>query len=179
MDKLQKEKYMQRCICIFCVFSWQMCVCWMFQPQLKGPSSDEHHEQPLPPIAESCAVDPSWAVQAQVQTDARPSAETFGCKSQENPNRLHHQLLFPPLLFPGKEGKKRKHTHRRRLQTHWPSWKISKFLSCHKPYTVGMLVKGWNWKYSIYFTLSIHFWKSPKHFYEEEVMELWHWGHWE
>ncbi|XP_036965855.1 uncharacterized protein KIAA2012 homolog [Acanthopagrus latus] len=79
--------------------------CWerTGRPQLKGPSSDEHHEQPLPPIAESCAVDPSWAVQAQVQTDARPSAETFGCKSQENPNRLHHQLLFPPLLFPGKE----------------------------------------------------------------------------
>lgn len=85
--------------------------CWMFQPRLKGPSSDEHFAQPLPPIAESCAVDPGWAVRAQTQKAARPSAETFGCQSQENLNQLHQQLLFPPLLFPGKEGKK-KHAHR-------------------------------------------------------------------
>ena len=83
----------------------------MFQPRLKGPSSDEHFAQPLPPIAESCAVDPSWAVQAQTQKAARPSAETLWCQSQEkNLNRLHQQLLFPPLPFTGKEGKK-KHTH--------------------------------------------------------------------
>ncbi|XP_030283268.1 uncharacterized protein KIAA2012 homolog isoform X3 [Sparus aurata] len=79
--------------------------CWekTGRPRLKGTSSDEHFAQPLPPIAESCAVDPGWAVRAQTQKAARPSAETFGCQSQENLNRLHQQLLFPPLLFPGKE----------------------------------------------------------------------------
>ncbi|XP_044222157.1 glutamic acid-rich protein-like [Thunnus albacares] len=74
--------------------------CWenTDRPRWDGPSSDEHHVQRLPPIAESLTVAPRWAIQAQTQSDAQTQAE-----SQENQSRLHQQPLLLPLLLPMKK----------------------------------------------------------------------------
>ncbi|XP_044073655.1 uncharacterized protein KIAA2012-like isoform X2 [Siniperca chuatsi] len=70
-------------------------LCWekKDRPRWEAPSSDEHHAQRLPPIAESCTVAPS-------RTDPE-----VGFQTQETLNRLHQQALFLPLLFPGMEEK--------------------------------------------------------------------------
>lgn len=81
----------------------------MFQLRWEGPGSDEHHAHRLPPIAESCSVTPSRAIQAQTQQDAQPKAERAEFQSQENVKRHHQQPLFLPLLFPGKEGNRDTH----------------------------------------------------------------------
>lgn len=82
----------------------------MFQPRWEGPSSDEHHAQRLPPIADSRAV--VQAIAAQTQGEAQPKAERAAIQSQESLNKLHQQPLFLPTVFPGKEGNKSTHRGR-------------------------------------------------------------------